>query len=105
LGSFVCNDDLFSYYYNRIDMLENKIEVLNDAFRAITQRLGIRNAVMLSRCELHNEIQRIDPQSDALFREYMDVFMEYAINPVPENQIKKDTVGLRILNHLNTIRA
>jgi len=88
-------------------MLENncKIEVLNDAFKTITQRLGIRNAVMMSRCELHNAIQKIDPQSDTLFREYMEVFMEYASNPIPENEVKKDNVGVRILDHLNTVHC
>lgn len=86
-------------------MLVNKIEVLNDAFRAITQKLGIRNAIMLSRGDLHREIQKLDPQADVLFREYMDAFMEYAINPIPENQVKKDYVGLQIANHLNTIHC
>lgn len=80
-----------------------KIEVLNDAFRAITQKLGIRNAVLMNRTELHNTIQRIDPVSDCLLREYMDVFMQYATNPIPENQAQKDFVGNRILNHLNSI--
>jgi len=81
-----------------------KIEVLNDAFRLITQKLGIRNAVLMSRSELHSTIQRIDPVSDSLFREYMDVFMKYASNPIPENQQQKDRVGTRILNHLNSIQ-
>lgn len=80
-----------------------KIEVLNDAFKAITQKLGIRNAVLMSRNELHSTIQSIDPVSDCLLREYMDVYMQYATDPVPENQAQKDYVGNRILNHLNSI--
>lgn len=80
-----------------------KIDVLNDAFRVITQRLGIRDAVLMSRDDIHRAIYAKDPQADALFREYADVYIEYASNPVPENLEKKNSIGLKIVRHLDNL--
>jgi hypothetical protein len=85
-------------------MPENKykIEVLNDAFRAITQRLGIRDAITLSQDDLQLAIESRDPYVATLYKEYSNVFMEYATNPVPETQLKKDDIGSKIIHHLES---
>lgn len=83
-------------------MPENKpkIEVLNDAFKAITQRLGIRDAITMSQTDLQLAIEARDPYVASLYQEYSNVFMEYATNPVPETRSKKDDIGSKIVNHL-----
>ncbi|MBS1502208.1 MAG: hypothetical protein JST32_09110 [Bacteroidetes bacterium] len=77
-----------------------KIEVLNDAFKTITQRLGIRNALTMSQADLHVAISSIDPYVAELYQEYTDVFIDYASSPDQEKRARKDTIGSKIVERL-----